>query len=171
MLTLPSITFLATLLVLLVVSCVVVFRSYVIRRRYPLHLDEAIAAGIILAPRTQGGRRRRLAAKPRLFTSCLVQGGERWNQMMVCPSSTHLSLVNYFFSHYLHCLFRQNAAPRTSLLQSSPPNHLTWRRRPVPQHRPPSATVSHVSCADHGGLAILVKDLHRLHPRNLRPNG
>ena len=98
-LTSPSITFLATLLVLLVVSCVVVLRSYVIRRRYPLHLDEAIAAGIILAPRTQGGRRRRLAAKPKLFTSCLVQGGERWNQMMVgsYPYSAQLSLVNPIF--------------------------------------------------------------------------
>ncbi|GLB38499.1 hypothetical protein LshimejAT787_0503640 [Lyophyllum shimeji] len=76
------ITFLATLFLLLFISCTIVLRSFVLRRRYQRQIDEALAAGIILAPRAQGSRKRRYGHKPKMFTSWVVQGGERWDEMM-----------------------------------------------------------------------------------------
>lgn len=76
------ITFLATLFLLLFISCSIVLRSFVIRRRLQRQIDEAVAAGIILAPRAQGSRKRRYGHKPRIFTSWVVQGGEKWDEMM-----------------------------------------------------------------------------------------
>ncbi|RDB17916.1 hypothetical protein Hypma_000922 [Hypsizygus marmoreus] len=76
------ITFLATLFLLLIISCSIVLRSYVLRRRFQRQLDVALAAGIILAPHTQGSRKRRFGARPKFFTSWVAQGGDKWNEMM-----------------------------------------------------------------------------------------
>ncbi|KAG5716719.1 hypothetical protein E4T56_gene16125 [Termitomyces sp. T112] len=77
------ITFLATLFLLLFVSCAIVLRSFVLRRRYQQHLDEAYTAGIMLAPQAQGSRKRRYGHKPKLYTSWVAQGGgEKWMDMM-----------------------------------------------------------------------------------------
>ncbi|KAF9468598.1 hypothetical protein BDZ94DRAFT_1245809 [Collybia nuda] len=76
------ITFLATLFLLLFISCAIVLRSYILRRRFQQQLDEAMAAGILLAPRSPGSRKRRFGSKPKFFEAWLVQGGERWKDMM-----------------------------------------------------------------------------------------
>ncbi|KAF8073847.1 hypothetical protein FPV67DRAFT_1479532 [Lyophyllum atratum] len=76
------ITFLATLFLLLFISCTIVLRSFVIRRRFQRQIDDALAAGIILAPRAQGSRKRRYGHKPKFFTSWVVQGGDKWSDMM-----------------------------------------------------------------------------------------
>lgn len=78
-----SITFLATLFLLLFISCAIVLRSYILRRRFQQQLDEAMAAGILLAPRSPGSRKRRFGSKPKFHDAWLVQGGEKWEQMMV----------------------------------------------------------------------------------------
>lgn len=77
------ITFLATLFLLLFISCTIVLRSFIIRRRFQRQIDEALAAGIILAPRAQGSRKRRYGHKPKFHTSWVAQGGEKWDEMMV----------------------------------------------------------------------------------------
>ncbi|KAF5382482.1 hypothetical protein D9615_002993 [Tricholomella constricta] len=76
------ITFLATLFLLLFISCTIVLRSFVIRRRFQRQMDEALAAGIILTPRAQGSRKRRYGHKPKFFTSWVIQGGVKWCDMM-----------------------------------------------------------------------------------------
>ncbi|KAF5315265.1 hypothetical protein D9619_007199 [Psilocybe cf. subviscida] len=61
------VTFLATLFILLLISGAIVMRSYFLRRRYQRRLEEALASGLVLAPRAQGGKRKRFGAKPGLF--------------------------------------------------------------------------------------------------------
>lgn len=96
LLTLSSVTFLATLFLLLFVSCAIVLRSYILRRRYQRRLDEAMAAGMLLAPRTQGSKRKRFGAKPRLYDTWLAPtdgGGVTWSQLMVCPCLLFLIIL------------------------------------------------------------------------------
>lgn len=82
-----SVTFLATLFLLLFVSCAIVLRSYILRRRFQRSLDDAMAAGMVLTPRAQGSKRKRFGAKPKMTDTWLTQGGEKWDSIMVCPSS------------------------------------------------------------------------------------
>ncbi|KAF8964370.1 hypothetical protein BDZ97DRAFT_1919057 [Flammula alnicola] len=76
------VTFLATLFLLLFVSCAIVLRSYLLRRRYQRRLDEAMAAGMLLAPRTQGSKRKRFGAKPKIIDTWLSDGGPVWDHIM-----------------------------------------------------------------------------------------
>ncbi|KAH9480444.1 hypothetical protein JR316_0007044 [Psilocybe cubensis] len=75
------VTFLATLFLLLFVSCAIVMRSYVLRRRFQREQDDQLAAGRFLAPRTQGSKRKRFGAKPRLFDTWLADGGVTWDHI------------------------------------------------------------------------------------------
>ncbi|KAF9533282.1 hypothetical protein CPB83DRAFT_890380 [Crepidotus variabilis] len=75
------VTFLATLFLLLFVSCAIVLRSYIFRRRYQRRLEEAMAAGMLLAPRAQGSKRKRFGSKPKMFDAWLTDGGEIWDEM------------------------------------------------------------------------------------------
>ena len=73
-----SFTFLATLLVLLAISCAIVIRSLVIRRRFQRRVQEALAEGYVFPPDAGpgatpgfgfgvGGRRRiDIGEKPKL---------------------------------------------------------------------------------------------------------
>ncbi|CAE6416469.1 unnamed protein product [Rhizoctonia solani] len=74
--TLYLFTFLTTLLLLLAVSCGIVIRSFVLRRRFHRRVEEAIAAGVLLpgqgdAGMGAGGRlgafRRPIGEKPKLW--------------------------------------------------------------------------------------------------------
>ncbi|KAF8817031.1 hypothetical protein BYT27DRAFT_7247596 [Phlegmacium glaucopus] len=76
------VTFLATLFLLLFVSCGIVLRSYILRRRYQRRLEEALGSGLLLAPRAQGSKKKRLGTKPKIINTWLTEGGEKWNQMM-----------------------------------------------------------------------------------------
>ncbi|KAG5640160.1 hypothetical protein DXG03_000885 [Asterophora parasitica] len=49
----------------------------VLRRRFQRHFDDALAAGLLLAPRT-----RRRPHRPKFFTACTVPGGDKWHQMI-----------------------------------------------------------------------------------------
>ncbi|KAF9543305.1 hypothetical protein CPC08DRAFT_430371 [Agrocybe pediades] len=84
--TLYLVTFLATLFLLLFVSCAIVLRSYILRRRYQRRLDEAMASGMFLAPRTAGSKRKRLGPKPKLYDTWLAPtasgGGVSWSDIM-----------------------------------------------------------------------------------------
>jgi hypothetical protein len=42
-----------------------------------------MAAGILLAPRSPGSRKKRFGMKPKFYDVWLDQGGEKWNEMMV----------------------------------------------------------------------------------------
>ncbi|KIK69586.1 hypothetical protein GYMLUDRAFT_33963 [Collybiopsis luxurians FD-317 M1] len=77
-------TFLSTLLVLLLISCSIVFRSFILRRRYQRRLAEALATGAILAPRTQGSRRKRFRTRPKFFDTWLSEAGSSvtWSDLM-----------------------------------------------------------------------------------------
>ncbi|TFK28080.1 hypothetical protein FA15DRAFT_701451 [Coprinopsis marcescibilis] len=66
------VTFLATLFLLLFVSCVIVLRSYILRRRYQRQINLALANGIILTPRAQGSRRRKLGTRPRMYENWIA---------------------------------------------------------------------------------------------------
>lgn len=73
--TLYLFTFLATLLLLLAVSCAIVVRSFILRRRFRRRIEEAIAAGVLipgaLDDPSLGGtgrsRRRDFGEKPKLW--------------------------------------------------------------------------------------------------------
>lgn len=113
-----SVTFLATLFLLLFVSCAIVLRSYVLRRRFQRRLDEAMAAGILLAPRAQGSRKRRFGTKPKFFDAWIAEGGETWDGMMVCsvllPSSNRcVSTRGSIYSLYQLSRFTRSAVIRT----------------------------------------------------------
>ncbi|KAI0801868.1 hypothetical protein BC629DRAFT_147033 [Irpex lacteus] len=65
--TLYLLTFLATLFVLLFVSCAIVLRSFLIRRRYRLHIEQQIAAGILPADALDPRQKRDIGEKPKLW--------------------------------------------------------------------------------------------------------
>ena len=58
------------------------------RRRLRRRIEEAHALGIVLAPRTQGSKRRRFGAKPKMFDVWISEGGCKWNEIMVSPALT-----------------------------------------------------------------------------------
>ena len=68
-------------------SCGIVLRSYILRRRYQRRLEEALGTGLLLAPRAQGSKRKRFGTKPKMINTWLTEGGEKWNQMMVRVST------------------------------------------------------------------------------------
>ena len=61
------------------------------RRRYQRRLDDAMAGGLLLAPRAPGSKRKRFGTKPKLFDAWLADGGVTWDHIKVC--SSHLSLA------------------------------------------------------------------------------
>ncbi|ESK94973.1 hypothetical protein Moror_13978 [Moniliophthora roreri MCA 2997] len=75
-------TFLATLFVLLLISSTIIFRSYILRRRYQQRLQEALASGAILAPRSPGSHRKRFRTRPKLYDAFLDYGGDTWDEIM-----------------------------------------------------------------------------------------
>ncbi|KAJ4469016.1 hypothetical protein C8R41DRAFT_635383 [Lentinula lateritia] len=83
-------TFLSTLLVLLIISCSIVFRSFVLRRRYQRRLAEALAVGAVLAPRVQGSRKKRFRTRPKFYDTWISDAEKTsiWADLMV--------LVNQF---------------------------------------------------------------------------
>ncbi|KAL0069725.1 hypothetical protein AAF712_002994 [Marasmius tenuissimus] len=77
-----SFTFVATLFVLLMISSTIIFRSYILRRRYQRRLQEALAAGVILAPREQGSRRKRFRTRPKFYDVWFDTAGDTWEELM-----------------------------------------------------------------------------------------
>ncbi|KAG7088480.1 hypothetical protein E1B28_012469 [Marasmius oreades] len=75
-------TFVATLFVLLLISSTIIFRSYILRRRYQRNLQEALASGVILTPREQGSRRKRFRTRPKFYDVWLDPTGDTWEDMM-----------------------------------------------------------------------------------------
>ncbi|KAK0487487.1 hypothetical protein IW261DRAFT_618726 [Armillaria novae-zelandiae] len=77
-------TFLATLFLLLIISSSIILRSFMMRRRFQRHLEEAMAQGVVLAPHTQGSRRKRLGKKPKLHEAWIApsQDADTWEDMM-----------------------------------------------------------------------------------------
>ncbi|KAF5389336.1 hypothetical protein D9757_003500 [Collybiopsis confluens] len=76
-------TFLSTLLVLLLISCSIVFRSFIIRRRYQRRLADALASGAIV-PSAQGSRQKRFRARPKFFDSWISETANAmtWSDLM-----------------------------------------------------------------------------------------
>ena len=66
------VTFVATLFLLLFVSCGIVLRSYILRRRYQRQINFALANGAIMTPRAPGSRRKRLGVRPRLYEAWIA---------------------------------------------------------------------------------------------------
>jgi len=76
------IAFLAILFILLFISACIVLRSYIVRRRYQQRLQDALGPGVLLTPRAQGSKIKRLGILPKITHTWLAQGGDKWNQMM-----------------------------------------------------------------------------------------
>lgn len=121
-----SFTFLATLLLLLAVSCAIVIRSLILRRRFRRRVQEALANGVVLPPPPGGfagamgfgGRvRRDFGEKPTMWDRWLAPPheqdfalgdeknggkgvGKKWNDIMVSfpshPGSFSLSPERMF---------------------------------------------------------------------------
>ncbi|KAJ2919208.1 hypothetical protein MD484_g1213, partial [Candolleomyces efflorescens] len=66
------VTFLATLFLLLFVSCAIVLRSYFLRRRYQRQVAHALAQGIVLTPRAPGSRKKRFGSRPHMYESWIA---------------------------------------------------------------------------------------------------
>lgn len=70
-------TFLTTLLLLLAVSCGIVLRSFILRRRFRRRVEAAIAAGVLLPEQVDALRRRgpALGERPTLWEVRIGKGG------------------------------------------------------------------------------------------------
>ncbi|ETW81596.1 hypothetical protein HETIRDRAFT_173276 [Heterobasidion irregulare TC 32-1] len=85
-------TFLATLFLLLFVSCAIILRSFILRRRFRRRVEEAILSGAMV-PNARGpmGHRRDFGEKPRLWDSWIAPpAGDGWEDIMpvsVLPTS------------------------------------------------------------------------------------
>ncbi|KAJ7147468.1 hypothetical protein C8R43DRAFT_1010936 [Mycena crocata] len=60
-------TFLATLILLLTVSCSIICRAVFMRRRFRRRVDRAMAQGLVLTPPEQGSHNLSFGAQPKLF--------------------------------------------------------------------------------------------------------
>ncbi|KAJ7780610.1 hypothetical protein DFH07DRAFT_792889 [Mycena maculata] len=60
-------TFLATLVLLLVVSCSIIARAIFLRRAIRRQIDHAMAQGLVLAPPVQGSHKLGFGMEPKLF--------------------------------------------------------------------------------------------------------
>lgn len=85
-----SFTFLATLFVLLLISASIIFRSFLIRRRFRQRVDGALAQGTIidLQPSGLGLTSRFIGEKPRVHEAWVEQSGmpqekAHWQAIMV----------------------------------------------------------------------------------------
>jgi hypothetical protein len=78
-----SIAFLAILLLLLIISAMVISRSYILRRRYRLRIEDVLGPGLLIAPSAQGSKINRLGTMPKIINTWLSEGGDKWNQVMV----------------------------------------------------------------------------------------
>lgn len=134
-----SITFLATLFLLLFISCAIVLRSYVLRRRFQRQLDEAMAAGILLTPRTPGSRKRRFGTKPKFHDIWLVRGGDTWNQMMVRRTPRCLPITYRFADSSLFTARLSTANPGQAPIQGRSSWIKTLKHR---DERPSAITIS-----------------------------
>ncbi|TFK52541.1 hypothetical protein OE88DRAFT_1734515 [Heliocybe sulcata] len=82
-------TFLATLFLLLFVSCAIVLRSFILRRRFRRSMEEAIAAGIIFpGPQTPGYRKRNFGEKPVMWDVSVTSSGWTWGAMKPVSATT-----------------------------------------------------------------------------------
>ncbi|KAH6912918.1 hypothetical protein BKA70DRAFT_780040 [Coprinopsis sp. MPI-PUGE-AT-0042] len=86
------VTFVATLFLLLFVSCGIVLRSYILRRRYQRQINFALANGAVITPRTPGSRRKRLGVRPRLYETWIAPlYGDTDGTLKDVPSSPDVS--------------------------------------------------------------------------------
>ena len=97
---LSSFTFLATLLLLLAVSCAIVMRSFVLRRRFRRRVEEALAAGIILPQHPP--RKRDFGEKPRLWDAWLTPTDTKWSSIMVRSSIIRVVLFSSLRDLLMH---------------------------------------------------------------------
>lgn len=74
-------TFLATLFLLLFVSCAIVLRSFILRRRFRRSMEEAIAAGILFTGPQTGYRKRNIGEKPVMWDVSVAPSGWTWDDM------------------------------------------------------------------------------------------
>ncbi|KAL0960968.1 hypothetical protein HGRIS_005965 [Hohenbuehelia grisea] len=78
-------TFLSTLIVLVLISGLIILRSFIIRRRINRSIQEALQQGILLPLNTPGGRGGKckyvVQQRPKLYESWLADGGEMWDEM------------------------------------------------------------------------------------------
>ncbi|PCH40078.1 hypothetical protein WOLCODRAFT_162076 [Wolfiporia cocos MD-104 SS10] len=83
-------TFLATLFLLLFVSGAIVLRSFILRRRFRRRIEEAIAAGVVLAPQNAGSSRSyRKLEKPELWDALLAPAADdAWRSIMPVAAKT-----------------------------------------------------------------------------------
>ncbi|KAF8522289.1 hypothetical protein BU17DRAFT_87378 [Hysterangium stoloniferum] len=90
-------TFLATLLLLLAVSCAIVIRSFILRRRFRRRIEEAIAAGVLMPGSLDDGlgggmgrnRRRDFGEKPKLWEVWVDENGQIHDPPSKDSSSDH----------------------------------------------------------------------------------
>lgn len=141
-----SLTFLATLFVLLFVSCAIVLRSFIIRRRFRQQVEEQIAAGLLPPEAAYGLGKRDFGEKPKLWDVSVlptpVAGG--WPSLQVralrpCPRLSPYPLhspcpPNCSQKHQpatprLHRTHRTRPHDGTASRACSP---ATARRRPTP---------------------------------------
>lgn len=91
-----SFTFLATLFVLLLISASIIFRSFLVRRRFRRRVEDALAQGVFLdlQPSALGLTSRYIGEKPSVHEAWVEpdapQEKSQWQAIMVCfePSNS-----------------------------------------------------------------------------------
>lgn len=131
-------TFLATLFLLLLVSCAIVLRSYILRRRYQRQIENALALGIVLTPRAPGSKRKRFGVRPHMYESWIAplhvsglsgtrvaigeevdetsekRAGGRWCDMLVSNTALFLSPNNPSSNYQYHIMDSRSQCRRSS---------------------------------------------------------
>jgi hypothetical protein len=85
-----SFTFLATLFVLLLISASIIFRSFLIRRRFRRRVEDALAQGVFLdlQPSALGLTSRYIGEKPSVHEAWVepdaIHEKSQWQAIMVC---------------------------------------------------------------------------------------
>lgn len=91
-----------TLLLLLGVSCAIIVRSLVLRRRFRRRVQEAIANGVYVPGMMGESHRRDIGEKPTMWEawigapeSSLPAEKKEWNEFLVSPIRHHSSDLSY----------------------------------------------------------------------------
>jgi hypothetical protein len=127
------------------ISCGIILRSFVLRRRLRRSVEEALAAGVIL-PATFGGRRSRkdFGEKPTFYDAWVTPGGEKWEFIMVSVSDLFIFLLLTFSLNDRQPISVQ-ITPNESLSEHTPNANTptpTQSRNPFAQWRRQRSTPS-----------------------------
>lgn len=155
--TLYLFTFLATLFVLLLISASIIFRSFLVRRRFRQRVEDALAQGVVLdlQPSVFGLTSRYIGEKPSVHEAWVDQGAPReksqWQAIMpVTALLTHRAEAT-----------AESRLPHESPQQQRPSFLARFKRHPTsPDSHPATIMQDHTPPDDSVSVCVLISMPH-----------